>query len=224
MLAGAASGWSIPLHGPLTEGECIRIGWPEDAELDAITELRNRADVRRQFLDPRVLDLEGNREWLRHGMRRPYEAVLAIRMKVDGAFIGAIGWSKGDPAERSFELGRVMVDARTLVRYRDSFPDRYPGVAVDAGTAIRDFAFTTLGLELMRAVVIEENRLSQRAVAAGGGRVVGTRTERRSDGSEVHLIDLECSREDWMRLTGRAHGKPRLGALVEAPPAPLPSP
>jgi RimJ/RimL family protein N-acetyltransferase len=160
-----------------------------------------------------MLDVDRNREWLRHGMNRPYEAVLSIRMKVDGAFIGVIGWSKGDPVERSLELGRVMVDARTLVRYRDVFPPGYAGVAVDAGTALRDFAFTTLGLELMRAVVIEANRLSQRAAVAGGARVVGTRTERRSDGSEVCLISLECSREEWMRLAGREHGAPRVGAV-----------
>jgi RimJ/RimL family protein N-acetyltransferase len=222
MTAGAAPGWSIPLQGPLTEGKCVRIGWPEDAELDAITALRNRPDVRRQFLDQRVLDVDRNRDWLRHGMNRPYEAVLSIRMKVDGTFIGAIGWSKGDPAERSLELGRVMVDAPMLVRYRDVFPLDYPGVAVDAGTALRDFAFTALPLELIRAVVIEENRLSQRAVVAGGGRVVGTRTELRSDGSEIRLIDLECSREDWMRLTARAQGAPRLSAL-DPPMASSPS-
>ena len=213
MVAGASSGWSIPVRGPLTEGRCVRIGWPEDDELDAITALRNRADVRRQFLDPRVLDLDRNREWLRHGMNRPYEAVLSIRMKVDGAFIGAIGWSKGDPVERSLELGRVMVDAHALLRYRDCFPAHYPGVAVDAGTAIRDLAFTTLGLQVLRMVVLEANRLSQRAATAGGARIVGTRIERRSDGSEVRLIALECSREDWKRLTSGAHDAPRLGAL-----------
>ena len=222
MTAGAAPGWSIPLQGPLTEGTCVRIGWPEDAELDAITALRNRSDVRRQFLDQRVLDVDGNRDWLRHGMNRPYEAVLSIRMKLDGAFIGAIGWSKGDPVERSFELGRVMVDAPMMVRYRDVFPPDYPGVAVDAGTALRDFAFTTMELAVLRMVVIEANRLSQRAAVAGGARVVGTRAERRSDGSEVRLIDLECSREDWMRLTARAHGAPRLSAL-DPPMASSPS-
>ena len=222
MTAGAAPGWSIPLQGPLTEGTCVRIGWPEDAELDAITALRNRPDVRRQFFDQRVLDVDRNRDWLRHGMNRPYEAVLSIRMKLDGVFIGAIGWSKGDPAERSFELGRVMVDAPMLVRYRHVFPSDYPGVAVDAGTALRDFAFTILGLDVVRMVVIEANRLSQRAAVAGGARVVGTRAERRSDGSEVRLIDLECSREDWLRLTARTQAAPRLSAL-DPPMASSPS-
>ena len=222
--ARAPSGWSIPLQGPLTEGECVRIGWPEDDEVDAITALRNRADVRRQFLDQRVLDVERNREWLRHGMNRPVEAVLSIRMKVDGAFIGAIGWSKGDPEERSFELGRVMVDARTLVRYRDCFPAGYPGVAVDAGTAIRDFAFTSMGLQMIRMVVVEANRLSLRAAVAGGGRIVGSRTECRSDGPDIRLIDLEFSREDWMRLSAKARGTSRPGAPGAPRIASAPSP
>jgi RimJ/RimL family protein N-acetyltransferase len=204
MSARPSPEWSIPLHGPLMEGEYVRIGWPEEPELDAITALRNRADVRRQFLDPRVLDVERNRDWLRSGMNRPYEAVLSIRMKHDGAFIGAIGWSKGDPVERSLELGRIMVDTQVLLRYSDVFPADYPGIAVDAGTTVRDFAFGTLGIRILRMVVIESNRLSRRAAVVGGARVVGTRTEPRGDGREIHLIDLECNRDDWLAALRRA--------------------
>lgn len=212
MSTRASPQWSIPLHGPLLEGEYVRIGWPEETELDAITALRNRADVRRQFLDPRVLDVERNREWLRSGMNRPYEAVLSIRMKHDDAFVGAIGWSKGDPVERSLELGRVMVDAQALVRYSDVLPAGYPGVAVDAGTAVRDFAFGTLGLRVVRMVVIESNRLSHRAAVVGGARVVGTRTEPRGDGREIQLIDLECTRDDWLALLRRTASEGERGA------------
>ena len=208
----AAPAWAIPLEGPLTEGECVRLGWPEEAELDAITALRNRPDVRRQFLDQRMLDVERNREWLRHGMKRPYEALLSIRMKVDGAFVGAIGWNKGDPVTRSIELGRVMVDVRTLLRYKDVLPPRYPGVAVDAGTALRNFAFSAMGLRVLRMVVIESNRLSQRAAVVGGARIVGHRSERQADGSEIRLVELECSRDDWLRATGGIQAASRFGA------------
>ena len=190
----------MPLQGPLMEGEYVRIGWPEGPDLDAITALRNRADVRRQFLDQRVLDVERNREWLRSAMNWPYEALLSIRMKHDDAFVGAIGWSKGDPAERSMELGRVMVDTQVLLRYSDLFRADYPGVAVDAGTAVLDFAFGSLGVRVVRMVVIESNRLSRRAALVAGGRVVGTRTEPRGDGRELHLIDLECNRDDWLAM------------------------
>jgi len=211
--------WTIPLHGPLVEGACVQIGWPEESEFDDITALRNRPDMRRQFLDPRPLDPARNREWLRNGMRRPYEAVLSIRFKDEGTFVGAIGWSHGDPVEGSFELGRVMVDARALVPYRSRLPADYPGVAVDAGMAIRDFAFEKLGLSVLRMVVIEANRLSLHAALSGGGRVTGTRSERRSDGSELRLIDLEVRRDDWLRLKDRGP-LPRRGSRIAAvPPA-----
>ena len=103
--------WSIPETGILCEGRCIRVGWPEESELDAITALRNRPEISRQFLDSRPLDPVRNRQWLQHGINRPYEAVLAIRMKCDDALVGSIGWSKGDAAAGALELGRVMVDA-----------------------------------------------------------------------------------------------------------------
>ena len=212
--------WTIPLHGLLVEGRCVRIGWPEETEFDAITALRNRDDMRRQFLDPRPLDPARNREWLRSGMRRPYEAVLSIRIKDDDVFVGAIGWNHGDPVEGSFELGRVMVDAPALVPYRSRLPADYPGVAVDAGMAIRDFAFEKLGLSVIRMVVIEANRLSLHAALSGGGHVTGEHSERRSDGSELRLIDLECRREDWLRLKGLGHlPRGRADAAAEHPEA-----
>jgi hypothetical protein len=86
--------WSIPETGILCEGRCIRVGWPEESELDAITALRNRPEISRQFFDSRPLDPVRNRQWLQHGINRPYEAVLSIRMKCDDALVGSIGWSK----------------------------------------------------------------------------------------------------------------------------------
>ncbi len=189
----------MPLHGPVTEGQCIRLGWAEEREFDAITALRNRASVRRQFLDPRPLDPEKNRHWLRQGMRRPLEALLAIRLKPDDVFVGTIGWSHGDAAGGSIELGRVMVDTRALRPYRHRLPIGYPGVAVDAGIALRDFGFGVLALQLIRMVVVENNRLSLRAALAGGARIVRTRLETHPDGSSRKLIDLEFDRDDWVR-------------------------
>src|SRR5438034_4689061 len=99
--------WRIPLRGPLFEGCCVSVGWPEPNEIDALTALRNRPQIRSRFLDPRPLDLERNRDWINNGMKRPYEALLSVRLKRSGALAGAIGWSRGDPDEGSFELGRV---------------------------------------------------------------------------------------------------------------------
>ncbi|HZI82684.1 MAG TPA: GNAT family N-acetyltransferase [Casimicrobiaceae bacterium] len=211
-------GWSIPLHGPVAEGQCVRLGWPEEREFDAITALRNRASVRRQFLDPRPLDAEKNRHWLRQGMKRPLEALLAVRLKADGVFVGTIGWSHGDPIAGSIELGRVMVDTHALRPYRQRLPIGYPGVAVDAGIAVRDFGFSVLGLHLIRMVVVESNRLSLRAAIAGGARIVGTRLETHADGSSRRLVDLQFDRDDWADWKAR---EPRIfggGRAVRATP------
>ena len=189
--------WVIPERGVLCEGRCIRLAWPEDEDLDTITALRNRPDVCRQFLDSRPLDPVRNRHWLLHGMKRPYEAVLAIRMRIDDAFVGSIGWSKGDAAAGTLELGRVMVDAAKAAAYGPGLPRDYPGIAVDAGVALRDFLFAVLPLRTIRMTVIVGNRLSLRAATTGGGRIVASGVARRADGVEVDVAYLECRREDF---------------------------
>ena len=220
----------MPLHGWVTDGQCVSLGWPEEHEFDAITALRNRATVRRQFLDPKPLDPEKNRRWLRDGMDRPSEALLSIRLKPEGIFVGTIGWSHGDPEAGSLELGRVMVDTLAVRPYRHRLPVGYPGVAVDAGVAVRDFGFGALGLRLIRMVVVESNRLSLRAAVAGGGRVVGTRVEMRHDDSSRRLIDLEFNRDDWQAwrarppeliATRRASAARNAAAVEDAAPIPV---
>ena len=197
MSEATATAWRIPLSGPLCEGRCVIVGWPEDNEIDALTALRNRAQIRNKFLDPRPLEPQRNREWIRSGMRRPFEALLAIRLKPSGVFVGAIGWSRGDPDEGSFELGRVMVDAAVVRRHRNALPADYPGIAADAGMAVRDFGFRELGLSVIRSVLIADNRLSRRAALLGGARIVGTSSARRADGTEVSLVRLELVRAEW---------------------------
>jgi RimJ/RimL family protein N-acetyltransferase len=194
------SPWRIPLSGPLFEGRCVGVGWPEPEEIDALTALRNRPSIRDKFLDPRPLDPQRNREWIRHGMRRPFEALLSIRLKPSRVLVGAIGWSHGDPDEGSLEIGRVMIDAAVVHRHRHALPADYVGVAADAGTALRDFAFRELGLTIIRSVFIDDNRLSRRAVLLGGGRIVGTSRARRADGTEVDLVRLELRRAEWQTL------------------------
>lgn len=90
-----------------------------------------------------------------------------------------------------------MVDTLAARPYRHRLPVGYPGIAVDAGMAVHDFGFSVPGLELIRMVVVETNRLSLRAVVAGGGRIVGTRHDARTGGATRKLIDLEFTREDW---------------------------
>jgi RimJ/RimL family protein N-acetyltransferase len=202
--------WSIPETGVLCEGRCIRVGWPEESELDAITALRNRPEISRQFLDSRPLDPVRNRQWLQHGINRPYEAVLAIRMKCDDTLVGSIGWSKGNAAARELELGRVMVDAGMVIAYRSMLPPDYAGVAVDAGVALTDFLFTALPLRVIHMTVITGNRLSVRAATTGGGRVVASSLQRHADGVDIPVTHIDFDREAWIRRTALQRPEPEL--------------
>jgi len=214
MSAARGTAWRIPLSGPLFEGRCVSVGWPESHEIDTLTALRNRPQIRNKFLDPRPLHPERNREWIRHGMQRPFEALLSIRLKPSGALAGAIGWSRGDPDEGSFELGRVMVDAAVVQRNRATLPAGYVGVAADAGTGLRDFGFRDLGLSVIRCVFIDDNRLSRRAVLLGGGRIVGTSRARRADGTEVTVVSLELRRTEWEAIVAQFERPHRLDAIT----------
>ncbi len=214
MSAVEGKAWRIPLSGPLFEGRCVSVGWPESHEIDALTALRNRPQIRDKFLDPRPLDPERNREWIRNGMQRPFEALLSIRLKPSGVLVGAIGWSRGDPDEGSFELGRVMVDAPVVQRHRWALPADYVGVAADAGTALRDFGFRDLGLTVMRCVLIDDNRLSRRAVLLSGGRIVGRSRARRADGTEVAVVSLELRRAEWEAIVAQSERSRRLDPIA----------
>jgi RimJ/RimL family protein N-acetyltransferase len=200
-IAGSGAAARIPLDGVLFEGQCVRIGWPELTEFDAITELRNRSGVRRQFLDSRPLDLEQNRRWLSEITRRPHDALLAIRLKPGNRLVGTIGWTDWNPIERSIEVGRIMVDTRMLAECRDALPADHPGVALDAGLALRDFAFRTLGVDLLRTKFIADNRLAKRLNLAVGGRIVTTSVVACADGRRLKVAHVDITRDDWLKST-----------------------
>jgi len=195
-----APGTGIPLEGPLFEGVAVRVGWPVPGEFDRITALRNRDTVRAWFLDPAPLDLVANRAWLAHGMRRPSEAVLSIRLAGDDAWVGAIGWSGYDLARGTMEFGRMMVDIASVLPHRARLPARYPGIAVDASSALRDFVFSRMGVTRLTFTILSGNALSRRAARLGGARPVVERVVARADGSRVALLDLEMTRDDWLAL------------------------
>jgi len=203
VLDTSVSAPTLPLTGPLFDGRCVRVGWPEPDEFDRITSLRNRPQVRGRFLDPRALDLQRNRDWLAHGMQRPREALLSIRLAANGTWVGTIGWTGYDPDRRELDVGRIMVDAQAVLPHRASLPDGYPGVGVDAGRALRDYVFSRLDLATMTCVVIGDNALSRRTVLMGGLRPVGTSESTRPDGTKVGLIRFAMTRDDWIAARDR---------------------
>lgn len=190
----------IPLAGVLCHGRLVELGWPEEHEFDALTALRNRPPVRARFLDPRPLDIAANREWLRCGMRRPDEALLAIRQRTTGALCGMIGWSRWDRETGTLDLGRAVVDVHAVRGHFAAAWHPHPGIGLDAGTTLRDYAFERMRVSVLRTVYIGDNAHSARLNRLAGGRISGRTREVRRDGSEVELVHAEMTREEWQHL------------------------
>jgi RimJ/RimL family protein N-acetyltransferase len=196
----ALAGSALPLEGPIAEGECISLGWPEPAEYDFITALRNRSAVRPCFLDSRPLDQAANRDWLARGMNRPREGLLSLRIGPQRSFCGTIGWSGYEANLRTFEIGRLAVDAAVVRPHRASFPPGYAGVGVDASVTLLRFAFERMGLEYVTSFFLSDRAPSRRVHLLAGGRHVGEAERERPDGTRVRVTLVRITRAEWLAM------------------------
>ena len=214
--ATAPTSFALPLEGPVVDGIFVSLGWPEPPEYDLITALRNRPAVRACFLDSRALDLELNREWLAHGMKRPWEGVLSLRIGPQRSFCGTIGWSGYDPDQRTFEIGRLVVDAAAVRPHRASFPADYPGVGVDASVTLLRFAFERMGLNYVTSVYLTGRALPRRVNRLAGGRHAGDAERERPDGGRVRVTCMCLTREQWFATHSNSSGAPHVTRAVGA--------
>lgn len=189
--------FSIPMSGQLCDGCCITLAWPEPYEFDLITVLRNLPNVRKWFLDDRLIDVVKNRIWLEHGMKRPTEAILSIRWKQDGSFLGTIGWSDWDLISKTAWFGRLAVDTDATKKIRDKLPSDYGGVAIDAALALRDFAFISMGLDAALTYYFSDNKLAE-LVNKSIGLLETRRVPRASrDGFQIETVEMKMTRQQW---------------------------
>lgn len=191
----------IPLTGLLCRGAVVELGWPEPDEFDRITALRNRPAVRRWFLDDRPIDPEANRIWLASGMNRPWDALLAIRWRVDGSLLGTVGWSDWDLTKATASFGRIMVDSGALRALE--LPRTQPRTRpmLDALHAMRLYAFEVMGLERGTSFYVAGNSLSARINRVIGLREIGRSLRTRPDGQSVAVIETELTRSEYLALT-----------------------
>jgi RimJ/RimL family protein N-acetyltransferase len=197
---------AVPRSGVVCSGSHVTIGWPEEAEYDAITELRNRPVVRNSFLDSRLIDREANRTWLRDAPNRLDEALLSIRWSADGSFLGTIGWSSWDPLKATACFGRLMIEHDAVLRIREAMPAGYVGVTRDASAAIIDFAFERMQLQQLTASHLRGNRHAARLNREMGLTPTGTSHRLGSDGSEISTVELIMTRSDWSSSRSRRPG------------------
>ncbi len=180
---------SVPLDGPLCEGTAVVVGWPEAADHDRITALRNVPKTRQWFLDRRILEPAANREWLAAGLDRPFESVLAIRSKQDSTFLGSIGWMDWQPAARRISIGRLMVDSRAVWGITSQLPAGYGGVAIDAAHALGGFVTSVMKVRFISYCFLRDNARARRVVELGGLVELERHAETMSDGRVLVIVE-----------------------------------
>jgi RimJ/RimL family protein N-acetyltransferase len=203
--------YPIETSGILCESELLSLGWPEEHEFELITELRNKSYVRKWFLNDRVIELDANRRWLAYGMDRPKEALLSVRLRRGGSFLGTVGWSDWDLEQAEAWFGRIAVDPGRLREAADHFPRHYEGVALDATVTLRDFAFSRMGLKHLFTYFIAGNVYAARLNRRVGMQEVRRATRTRGDGTAVETVELRMSRERWEGLRGKGPSRPLEG-------------
>lgn len=201
--------YPIETSGTLCESELLSLGWPEEHEFELITDLRNKSYVRKWFLNDRVIELNANRRWLARGMDRPREALLSVRLRQGGSFLGTVGWSDWDLEQAEAWFGRIAVDPSRLRKAANHFPQYYEGVALDATVTLRDFAFARMRLKHLFTYFIAGNVYAARLNCRVGMQEVRRATRARGDGTAVETVELRMSRVQWEGLRVKAPGRPR---------------
>lgn len=191
---------AVPITGVLCGHGALVLGWPLETEFDAITAVRNSTAARQWFLDDQPLDVAANRLWLAEGIQRPAEALLSIRRSGDGLFLGTIGWSQWFPERATADFGRLALDRGALALSISSATQRLKSIALDATTALRDFAFEVMQLEYVTTSYITGNVLAARLNARVGMVVDRCITVRRPDGRKVEMVELSLNRRRWLAL------------------------
>lgn len=191
---------SVRTSKVLCQSRILTIGWPDPAEFDQITMLRNHKSVRKWFLNDEPIGPDKNREWLMTGMNRPYESLLAIRFKPRNLFLGMIGWSDWDTDENTAWFGRLALDLSNLRAIARELPNGYEGVALDATRTLRDYAFEIMELDRIHTYYMSGNEFAAQVNKNVGMVEVGQQIRFRKDGTPILTVELQLTRERWMWL------------------------
>lgn len=191
---------ALPTFGVVTERDGLVLAWPEPHEFDAMTDLRNRDAVRKWFLDRRPLDVAANRHWLAEGIRRGEEGLLAIRLAATGDLLGTIGWTDYCPDRRTACFGRLMVDADKAAALRDQGDWQGGSIALAAALILRDYSFTSMGLEDLTTWYFCANRHAARINTAVGMAIRGEGLRLGPDGTPIPTVELAITRQEWQAM------------------------
>jgi len=189
--------YPVGTEGFVSSRKFVTLSWVEEHEYDLVTTLRNQPHVGKWFLDNRLFDKEQNKIWLSQKMKKPQESLLSIRFKDTGLFLGTIGWSDWDLAKKTAYFGRVAIDYKAIRKVIHLVSKTYEGFAVDAGIALRDYAFMAMHLEKIKTYYLSKNTTAARLNQMIGLTYVSKEIMKRCDGSLVEITHLELTRSDW---------------------------
>lgn len=187
-----------PLSEPgiVAEGRAVVLAWPTPEEAQSILRLWKKPYVNRSARFPFQSNASDFSTWflLRFAVGAPYRATLAIRYRPDRRLVGSIGWTGWNPQARTVWVGDLAVDYGFLKTMGHQFPADYPGVAVDAVTALTGYLFGHLGVETVETFIAEANALARQVALRAGFREVGRFLQPVPDGPPVPAVALRLNR------------------------------
>jgi|CXWL01.1.fsa_nt_gi RimJ/RimL family protein N-acetyltransferase len=136
-------------------GLSLRIIPPCDFE--EITALRNRQNIRKYFVDSRLIDSRESECWLAHASINPHDCLVAIWDDLLQIRLGVAGWVRVCSNECVYEAGRMILDPAAL---RSLAGRRRKGVGVQAARLALRYLFEGLGAQEIRTRTRSDNVLS----------------------------------------------------------------
>ena len=178
-------------------GKWVDVCYPLPSDYPFLIALRNRADVRRWFIDNRVLEVAQAAAWLAARSTRRDDVLLLIRHRKRDLNIGSIGWTQLNEASKTAEFGRLALDPEVLRRMARDDESRsiLAELALDACLAVRDYAFSELGLTAMLTCYKTGN-----VAAAAINKACGMMPSAKTEGVEDGMTYLELTRQHWEKI------------------------
>lgn len=189
----------IPISGRLCQGIEINLGWPDSHEAADMAELRNKQENRKWFVDQRSIPLEKSMKWILDKSRRPYDAILSIRLNQPEIFIGTIGWKYSGDEKRELEIGRLILDKKKIQSCKRTFQQDYLGLANDIVLSIREFSMNKLGINTIITKTLEINERSLK-LSHYSGLTLSHIEEVELGGQSQNLVVMSLHRDKWKKL------------------------
>lgn len=134
---------------PIEKGR-IRLRLLERSDLPMTLRWRNRDDIRKWFIHPKVISPEQHREWFERYLERDNDYVFIIEETSDFQKpVGQISLYNIDWNQKHAEYGRLMIGEPDAER---------KGIAKESSRLLLDYGFSGLGLKKIGLEVFNDNK------------------------------------------------------------------